>query len=273
MLDDIKETVSFLASLMKKTPEIGMITGTGLGNLTEKISVDFRVPFKEIPNFPTSTVEGHPGNLVGGTIAGKYVLALEGRFHLYEGYSPREVTFPVRVMAMLGAKYLFMSSAAGGLNPQFEAGDLMVVTDHINLKGVNPLVGQNLDDFGPRFPDMTRVYDAQLVRLARKMALEQKITLRQGVYVGVLGPSLETPAETRFLKMIGADAVGMSTVSQAIVGVHSGMKILGIVVITNMNLPDCMAETSLDAVIATAAKAGPSLSNLWERIIGNLPEQ
>ena len=270
MLGDIRETVQFLSSRIKKTPEIGMITGTGLGTLTEKISVDFRVPFEEIPNFPTSTVEGHPGNLVGGRIAGKYVLALEGRFHLYEGYSPREVTFPVRVMAMLGAKFLFMSSAAGGLNPQFEAGDLMVVTDHINLKGVNPLVGENLDDFGPRFPDMTRVYDTHLVRLARKMALEQKITLRQGVYVGVLGPSLETPAETRFLKMIGADAVGMSTVSQAIVGVHSGMKILCIVVITNMNLPDCMSETSLDEVIATAAKAGPPLSNLWERIIGNL---
>jgi len=267
---EIKETVTFLSSLMKKTPEIGMITGTGLGTLTEKISVDFRVPFENIPNFPTSTVEGHQGNLVGGRIAGKYVLALEGRFHLYEGYSPKEVTFPVRVMAMLGAKYLFISSAVGGLNPQFEAGDLMVVTDHINLKGTNPLVGQNLDDFGPRFPDMTRVYDPALVRLAGRVALEQKIPLRQGVYVGVLGPSLETPAETRFLRMIGADAVGMSTVSQAIVGVHSGLKILGIVVITNMNLPDCMEETSIDAVIATAERAGPSLSNLWEGIIGNL---
>ena len=272
MLREIKETVSFLSSLMKKTPEIGMITGTGLGTLTEKISVDFRVPFEKIPNFPTSTVEGHQGNLVGGTISGKYVLALEGRVHLYEGYSPKEVTFPVRVMAMLGVKYLFISSAAGGLNPQFEAGDLMVVTDHINLKGTNPLVGQNLDDFGPRFPDMTRVYDPDLVRLAGRVALEQKIPLRQGVYVGVLGPSLETPAETRFLRMTGADAVGMSTVSQAIVGIHSGLKILGIVVITNMNLPDCMEETSIDAVIATAERAGPSLSNLWERIIGNLQE-
>jgi purine-nucleoside phosphorylase len=146
----------------------------------------------------------------------------------------------------------------------------MVVTDHINLKGINPLVGQNLDDLGPRFPDMSRVYDPHLVRLAREMALDQKIFLRQGVYVGVLGPSLETPAETRFLRMIGADAVGMSTVSQAIVGIHSGMKILAIVVITNMNLPDCMEETSLDDVISTAQKAGPSLSGLWERIIGNL---
>ena len=270
MLDDIRETVEFLFSLMKKAPEIGMITGTGLGNLTENIAVDFRVPFEKIPHFPTSTVEGHQGNLVGGTINGKYVLALEGRFHLYEGYSPKEVTFPVRVMAMLGAEVLLMSSAAGGLNPQCEGGDLMVVTDHINLKSVNPLVGQNLDDLGPRFPDMSRVYDPHLVRLAREMALEEKILLRQGVYVGVLGPSLETPAETRFLRMIGADAVGMSTVSQAIVGIHSGMKILAIVVITNMNLPDCMEETSLDDVISTAEKAGPSLSGLWERIIGNL---
>ena len=270
MLNEIKETVDFLSSLMKKAPDIGMITGTGLGTLTERISVDFRVPFEKIPNFPTSTVQGHKGTLVGGSIAGKSVLALEGRFHLYEGYSPREVTFPVRVMAMLGAKYLFISSAVGGLNPQFEAGDLMVVTDHINLKGVNPLVGPNLDDFGPRFPEMTRVYDPDLVRLAGKMALEKRIPLRRGVYVGVLGPSLETPAETRFLRMIGADAVGMSTVSQAIVGVHSGLKILGIVVITNMNLPDCMKETSIDEVISTAAKAGPSLSNLWEKIILNL---
>ncbi len=270
MLVDIRETVEFLSSLMKKAPDIGMITGTGLGNLTKNIVVDFRLPFEKIPHFPTSTVEGHQGNLVGGTMAGKYVLALEGRFHLYEGYTPREVTFPVRVMAMLGAEYLFMSSASGGLNPQFETGDLMVVTDHINLKGVNPLVGQNPDDFGPRFPDMSRAYDPHLVRLARETALEQKIYLRQGVYVGVLGPSLETPAETRFLRMIGGDAVGMSTVSQTIVGVQTGMKILAIVVITNMNLPDCMAETSLDAVISTSEKAGPSLSNLWEGIIGNL---
>ena len=273
MLDEIRETVDFLSSLMKKAPDIGMITGTGLGTLTERISVDFRVPFEKIPNFQTSTVQGHKGTLVGGRIAGKSVLALEGRFHLYEGYSPREVTFPVRVMAMLGAKYLFISSAAGGLNPQYDAGDLMVVTDHINLKGINPLAGPNLDDFGPRFPDMTRVYDPDLVRLAGKMALEQKILLRQGVYVGVLGPSLETPAETRFLRMIGADAVGMSTVSQAIVGVHSGMKILGIVVITNMNLPDCMEETSIDEVISIAAKAGPTLLNLWENIIKNLETQ
>ena len=270
MLREIKETADFISSRIKETPEIGMITGTGLGVLTEKISADFRIPFEEIPNFPTSTVEGHHGNLIGGTIAGKYVLALEGRFHLYEGYSPKAVTFPVRVMAMLGVKYLFMSSAAGGLNPQFKTGDLMVITDHINLKGTNPLVGPNLDDFGPRFPDMSRVYDPDLIALAGRTALEQKIHLREGVYVGVLGPSLETPAETRFLKMIGADAVGMSTVSQAIVGVHSGLKILGIVVITNINLPDCMEETSLDAVIATAKKAGTTLSNLWEKIFHGL---
>ena len=270
MLREIKETADFISSLIKETPEIGMITGTGLGMLTEKISADFRIPFEKIPNFPTSTVEGHHGNLIGGTLAGKYVLALEGRFHLYEGYSPKAVTFPVRVMAMLGVRYLFMCSAAGGLNPQFETGDLMVITDHINLKGTNPLVGPNLDDFGPRFPDMSRVYDPDLIELAGRIALEQKIHLREGVYVGVLGPSLETPAETRFLKMIGADAVGMSTVSQAIVGVHSGLKVLGIVVITNVNLPDCMEETSLDSVIAAAKKTGPVFSDLWEKIIARL---
>ncbi len=270
MLRKINETAAFLSPLIKNKPEIGFITGTGLGDITEKISADFRIPFEDIPNFPVSTVEGHHGKLVGGSIGDKQVLALEGRFHLYEGYSPEEVTFPVRIMAKLGVKYLFMSSAAGGLNPLFQAGDLMAVTDHINLKGTNPLVGPNLDDFGPRFPDMTRVYDEKLLRLACQTALYEKTRLREGVYAGVLGPSLETPAETRFLRMIGADAVGMSTVSQAIVGVHCGLKILVIVVITNMNLPDCMVETSLEAVIAAAKKASPALSNLWERIILNL---
>lgn len=270
MLREIEKTAEFLSPMMKERPEIGIITGTGLGMLTKKIRTDFRIPFEKIPNFPVSTVEGHHGNLVGGRIAGKYVLALEGRFHLYEGYTPKEVSFPVRVMAMLGAKYLFMSSAAGGLNPLFNGGDLMVITDHINLKGTNPLIGPNLDDLGPRFPDMTRVYDPALRQAARMIALEQKICLREGVYVGVLGPSLETPAETRFLRMIGADAVGMSTVSQAIVGVHCGLKILAIVVITNMNLPDCMEPTSIDKVIEASSKAGPTLGALWEGIIKNL---
>lgn len=272
MLEKIRETADFLKSRLNDSPTIGVITGTGLGALTESINADFRLPYEKIPNFPSSTVEGHKGMLAAGKIAGKSLIALEGRFHLYEGYSVQEVTFPVRVMASLGVKYLLISSAAGGLNPQFERGDLMVVTDHINLKGKNPLIGPNLDEFGPSFPDMSQAYPPDLIRLAKKEALELGIMIRQGVYVGVLGPSLETPAETRFLRMIGADAVGMSTVSQTIVGVHSGLKVLAIAVITNMNLPDCMEKISIEDVIDVSRQAGPVLSELWKGIIGKLPD-
>ena len=271
MPEKIKQTADFLASKIKESPRIGMITGTGLESLTEKMTVDTRLPYEEIPNFPRSTTEGHKGTLAVGRLSGKPMIALEGRFHIYEGYTPLEITFPVRVMAMLGVKYLFISSAAGGLNPRFEPGRLMVVTDHINLTGTNPLIGPNLDTFGPRFPDMAQVYDPDLIALAREKALESGIVLNQGVYVGVVGPSLETPAETRFLRDIGADAVGMSTVTEAIVGVHCNLKIMTIVVITNVNLPDSMKKISVEDVISTAQRAGPSLAALWERIIGHLP--
>ena len=273
MLDKIGETTDFLRSKLNERPIIGMITGTGLGTLTERIKADLRLPYEKIPNFPQSTVEGHKGMLVSGTIAGNPIIALEGRFHLYEGYSPQEITFPVRVMAMLGVKYLLMSSATGGLNPQFDRGDLMIVTDHINLKGMNPLRGPNLEGFGPRFPDMSQAYSPDLIRLAKEKALESEIVIREGVYVGVLGPSLETPAETRFLRMIGADAVGMSTVSQVIVGVHCGLEILAIAVITNMNLPDRMSKTSIEDVIDASRQVAPVLGDLWERIIRGLPEE
>ena len=271
MLEKLKETTNFLASKMEVLPRIGMITGTGLGSLTQKMKADFRMPYKEIPNFPRSTIEGHMGTLAAGKLAEKPIIALEGRFHIYEGYTPREITFPVRVMAMLGVKYLLISSAAGGLNPQFKPGDLMVVTDHINLTGTNPLIGPNLDTLGPRFPDMSRVYEPDLVSFAMKKALESGILIRQGVYAGVVGPSLETPAETRFLRISGGDAVGMSTVSEAIVAVHCGLKVMAIVVITNVNLPDCMKETSIEDVIVTAKGAGKTLSVLWEKIIAGLP--
>lgn len=270
VLEKIKKTAEFLESKMTQPPEIGMITGTGLGSLTEQMSVDFRLPYEAIPNFPISTIEGHSGTMVVGKLAGRATIAMEGRFHIYEGYTPQEVTFPVRVLAMFGVKYLLISSAAGGLNPQFEKGDLMVVTDHINLTGTNPLIGPNLDNFGPRFPDMSAVYDPGLINLARKKSLESRIPLRQGVYVGLVGPSLETPAETRFLRMIGADAVGMSTVSETIVAAHCGLKTMAIAVITNMNLPDCMKETSIEEVIATARYSGKTLSTLWQKIIEDL---
>lgn len=267
----ITEAADFLRERIKKEPLIGMITGTGLGSLTEKMDVDLRLPYKEIPNFPISTIKGHKGTLVFGRLANKSVIAMEGRFHIYEGYSPKDITFPIRVMSKIGINYLFISSATGGLNQQFEPDDLMIVTDHINLTGNNPLLGPNLDQFGLRFPDMSEVYDQDLITLAREKALETGISLRQGVYVGVLGPSLETPAETRFLRMIGADAVGMSTVSEVIVGVHCGLKIMVIVAITNVHRPEAMEKISIEEVIASAEKAGPKLALLWEKIISTLP--
>jgi purine-nucleoside phosphorylase len=271
MINNINETIDFINTKLEGIPAIGMITGTGLGTLTEKLELDFRIPYEDIPHFPTSTVTGHQGNLVSGKLSGKRLLAMEGRFHLYEGYSPLEVTYPVRVMSRLGVKYLLISSAAGGLNPQFNAGDLMIVSDQINLTGIDPLAGPNLDEFGPRFTDMSRVYDPELIDIGRRKALRQQIDLKQGVYLGVTGPSLETPAEIRFMRMIGADAVGMSTVSEVIVGVHCGMKIIAIVVITDMNLPDCMEEISVEKVMAIASAASPILTDLWEGIIAELP--
>ncbi|MBW1912702.1 MAG: purine-nucleoside phosphorylase [Deltaproteobacteria bacterium] len=271
MSHEIYDATSFLNSKIRMSPDIGMITGTGLGNLTDRMEVDVRIPYKEIPHFSASTVAGHKGSLVSGRFAGRQVMAMEGRFHVYEGYTLQEITFPIRVMSSLGIEYLFISSAAGGLNPQFTPGDLMVITDHINLTGRNPLIGPNMDQFGPRFPDMSQVYANDLVTLAEKTALEKGLTLRRGVYVGITGPGLETPAETRFLRMIGSDAVGMSTVPEVIVGVHCGLKILGIVAITNLNLPDCMKETSIEEVIGMASSAGPRLTDLWEGVIAKLP--
>ena len=271
MQEKVQEAFDFLTSKMVTPPLIGMILGTGLGGIAEKMDVNVRVPYEEIPHFPVSTIEGHQGTFVCGTLGNKPVMAMEGRFHLYEGYSPQEITFPIRVLSKLGVQYLFISSAAGGLDPRFTRGDLMVVHDHINLTGTNPLIGPNWDAFGPRFPDMSEVYDGNLIRLAKEKGKDVGISLKQGVYVGILGPSLETPAETRFLRMIGADAVGMSTVSEAIVGAHCGLKILLIVAITNVNIPDAMEKTSLEEVIAAAEEAGPRLALLWEEIIRALP--
>ncbi|MDZ7700025.1 MAG: purine-nucleoside phosphorylase [Deltaproteobacteria bacterium] len=267
MLDKIQETADTIASKLSVPPEFGMITGTGLGGLTEQMEKTVYMPYEDIPNFLSSTTEGHHGRLAIGAIRDRSVMAMEGRLHLYEGYSPADVTFPVRVMAMLGVKTLLISSAAGGLNPLFQKGDLMVVTDHINFQGINPLRGPNLDHFGPRFPDMTGVYDKTLITLTRDTALQLRIPIREGVYAGVLGPSLETPAETRFLRMAGADAVGMSTVAEATVGVHCSLRILAIVVITNKNLPDCMEPTTLDEVVAVAGQSGEVLATLWGELI------
>jgi len=270
MIEKIREAADFLLKKILFPPRIGLITGTGLGDLTKNVEVHLRIPYQEIPHFPVSTIMGHKGTLVIGRLGKQTVMAMEGRFHLYEGYSPEEVTFPVRVMARLGTEFLMISSAAGGLNPLFEPADIMVVADHINLTGRNPLLGPNLDSFGPRFPDMSQVYDPVLIGLATRKALELGILLRQGVYVGILGPSLETPAETRFLRMAGADAVGMSTVLEVIAAVHCGLRVLAIVAITNVNIPDRMKKISIEEVIATAGKAGAKLGPLLEKVIGSL---
>jgi purine-nucleoside phosphorylase len=271
MLEMIAEAVDFLKSKVKLSPRVGMITGTGLGDVSQDMKVAFRLSYEDVPHFPRSTTAGHRGTLAFGQLAECPVVAMEGRFHLYEGYSPQEITFPIRVMSKLGVKILMIFSAAGGLNPSFEPGDAMMVTDHINLTARNPLIGANLDEFGPRFPDMSRVYDRELMAIAREEALKCGVLLREGVYAGILGPSLETPAETRFLRMIGADAVGMSTVSEVIAAVHSGLRVMVIAAITNVNLPDCMESISLKEVIANAGKAGTKLAFLLERVIGRLP--
>ena len=266
----ITEAANFLRDRIKEKPLIGMITGTGLTQLTDTMHIDQTIPYEQIPHFPRSTVAGHAGILLSGSIEGRAVVAMQGRFHIYEGYTVNEVTFPVRVMANLGAKYLFISSAAGGLNPYFKPGDLMLVTDHINLTGSNPLIGRNLEESRSTFTDMTSAYDKDLIALAREKALEERIHLNQGVYVGITGPSLETPAETRFLRTIGSDAVGMSTVNEVIEAVDSGLKVLTIVAITNTNLPDCMKATSIEEVIAHAEKASPALTRLLTGIIKGL---
>ncbi|RJR41425.1 MAG: purine-nucleoside phosphorylase [Desulfobacteraceae bacterium] len=269
-VERILEATDFLLARTKTRPRIGMILGTGLGDITAKLKSPNRVPYDEIPHFPHSTIQGHKGNLVFGKLGRKPVVVMEGRFHIYEGYTPQDITFPIRVMSRMGANVLLVSSAAGGLNPLFTSGDLMVVTDHINLTGMNPLIGPNLDLFGPRFPDMCRAYDRDLVTLIRRKALESRIPLREGIYTGILGPSLETPAETRFLRMVGADAVGMSTVLEIIAGVHCGMRCAAVVAITNVNLPDCMTMVSIEEVIEQASGAGTSLSRLWEAVLSSI---
>jgi len=270
MLQKISEAAEFLSGKIHVPPKVGLITGTGLGDLTRNVEIHVRIPYTDIPHFPVSTTEGHKGTLVSGRIGRQAVIAMEGRVHLYEGYPPEEVAFPVRVMARLGAELLIIASAAGGLNPLFEPADIMAVTDHINLTGRNPLLGPNAEALGPRFPDMSRVYDPGLIGLAKQKALDLGISLKQGVYVGILGPSLETPAETRFLRMAGADAVGMSTVIEVIAAVHCGLRVLAIVAITNVNIPDRMKVLSIEEVIAVAGKAGAKLAPLIEGVISNL---
>ena len=273
MLDQkqcVDEAAAFLRRRCTLQPAVGLLTGTGLGGCADAMTVDYAVDYADIPHFPTATVSGHRGRLLMGRLPGRAAMVFQGRFHLYEGYAPREVIFPIRLMQALGAGTLIVTNAAGGLNPAFQPGDIMLVTDHINLTGENPLVGPNEPAWGIRFPDMSRVYDPVLGNLARTAAEELGQPLQSGVYAGLKGPSLETPAEIRFLTTIGADAVGLSTVMEVIAAVHAGMRILGLSVITNVNHPDHPVPATLEEIIATADLAAPRLARLIARIMEQL---
>ena len=270
LLRRIDAAVEAVRARTELRPRIGIILGTGLGGLAERIQVEASIPYEEIPGCPLSTVETHTGRLLLGTLAGQPVVAMHGRFHRYEGYSLQQVTFPVRVMRALGADTLIVSNACGGMNPYWAPGDLVLISDHINLLGDNPLIGPNADELGPRFPDMSAPYDPGLQALAVEVALERRITLRRGVYVAVAGPNLETRAEYRMLRTMGADVVGMSTVPEVIVAVHGGMRVMGVSIITDQCLPDALEPVDITRIIATAGAAEPGLTSLVEGVVERL---
>jgi purine-nucleoside phosphorylase len=267
MYEQIQEATRAIQAQWPTQPQVGIILGTGLGGLAEEIDADARIPYEQIPHFPESTVKSHAGRFVCGRLAGKTVVAMEGRFHFYEGYSLQQITLPVRVMKALGCQVLVVSNACGGMNPQFAKGDLMVIEDHINLLGDNPLIGKNDDRLGPRFPDMCQPYDRELIALTQRVALEERIVCHKGVFVAVAGPNLETRAEYRFLRGIGADVVGMSTVPEVIVGVHCGLRNLGLSVVTDICLPDALEPVVLEDILATANAAEKKLRVLVRRVI------
>jgi purine-nucleoside phosphorylase len=265
----VEECAQYVADRLDLQPEWGIITGTGQKLLAEQLTDGGVLSYQDLPHFPPASSPSHQGKLCWGKLSGRPALVFQGRLHFYEGYPPAQVVLPVRLMAALGAKNLIVTNAAGGLNPLFRGGDLMLISDHLNLLGDNPLVGENVEVWGPRFPDLSEAYDRPLRDLAEKVALRQGIILRQGVYVAVKGPSLETPAETRFLRLIGANAVGMSTVPEVIAAVHAGMRILGISIVSNVNLPDAMAPITIEDVVATVGRAE---SRLVQLITGVLAE-
>ncbi|MBD3223534.1 MAG: purine-nucleoside phosphorylase [Caldithrix sp.] len=269
-LENIEQAVAYITKNIKYEPEIGIILGTGLGGLTKDIQTEVVLSYSDIPHFPVSTVESHEGKLIFGKLGGKSIMVMQGRFHYYEGYSMQDITFPVRVMGAMGIKTLLISNAAGGMNPQYRKGDLMIIDDHINLLGTNPLIGQNLDQYGTRFPDMSEPYSGRLIELTENIALENKIKVHKGVFVAVPGPSLETRAEYRFLRLAGADVVGMSTVPENIVGVHMSMEVFGISVITDECFPDALEPVDVTEIIETANNAEPKLTLLMEKLVEKL---
>ena len=266
MLQKIQETAAFLRGKMKTSPETAIILGTGLGSLANEITDKYEIEYKDIPNFPLSTVEGHSGKLIFGKLGSTEIMAMQGRFHFYEGYSMKEVTFPVRVMRELGIKTLFVSNAAGGMNPEFIIGDLMIITDHINMFPEHPLRGKNIP-YGDRFPDMSAAYDKKLIAKAKEIAAEKGIRVVEGVYLGTQGPTFETPAEYRMFHRMGGDAVGMSTVPEVIVARHCGIRVFGISVITDLGVEGIVVECSHEEVQKAADEAQPKMTTIFREII------
>ena len=270
MLEKMKETAAFLQKEMKCHPKVGIILGTGLGNLAAQITDKQEILYTSIPNFPVSTVEGHSGKLIVGKLGDTEILAMQGRFHFYEGYDMKQVTFPVRVMHLLGIETLFVSNASGGVNPDFEIGDLMIITDHINLFPEHPLRGKNYGELGPRFPDMSEAYDKKLIEQAEQIAERHNIRVVKGVYVGTSGPTFETPAEYRYFRIIGGDAVGMSTVPEVIVANHMGMRVFGMSIITDLGVPGKIVEVSHEEVQKIGNNAQPLMTLIMKELLNGL---
>ncbi|MCO5260004.1 MAG: purine-nucleoside phosphorylase [Crocinitomicaceae bacterium] len=267
MLTQFNQAVDYIQSKTAIRPTIGIILGTGLGGLVKEIDVVDVIEYKDIPNFPVSTVESHQGKLIFGTLGGKQVVAMQGRFHYYEGYTMKQVTFPVRVMKLLGVQRLFVSNASGGVNPDFEVGEIMIMDDHINLFPEHPLVGKNFDELGPRFPDMSQPYDKEMIQLAKNIAAENSIRVSVGTYLGLTGPTLETPAEYKYVRVIGADAVGMSTVPEVIVARHMNIPCFAISIITDLGVPGKIKEVSLQDVIEVASRQEPKMTLIMKELI------
>ena len=268
--DQVQESVAAVRAHWDGSARVGIVLGTGLGGLARHIEAEATLPYPQIPHFPRSTVVSHKGQLVCGRLAGQSVVAMEGRFHLYEGYTAAQVTYPIRVLKELGCSILIVSNAAGGMNPQHRKGDLIVIDDHINLLGVNPLIGPNDERLGPRFPDLIEPYDQALQELALQVALEEKVVAHRGVYVAVTGPNLETRAEYRFLRGIGADVVGMSTVPEVLVAVHAGLRVLGFSIVTDVCLPDALEPVKIEEILAVAAQAEEKLRRVVLGVLGRL---
>lgn len=272
MLEKIRQTADYIRSRVDEMPKTAIILGTGLGALVDHIDNKQYIPYTEIPNFPVSTVEGHSGNLIFGTLGNKRVMAMQGRFHYYEGYDMKEVTFPVRVMRELGVKTLFVSNAAGGMNPAFQIGDIMIITDHINLFPEHPLHGKNFNELGTRFPDMSEAYSRRLIKEAVEIAAEKGIRVMQGVYVGTQGPTFETPAEYRYFHIIGGDAVGMSTVPEVIVARHGGMEVFAVSVITDLGVEGIVEKVSHEEVQKAAQGAQPRMMEIMKELVNRFKE-